>query len=1429
MANTDPLLRPILAYANAPTWEDAYTVLKADPGHLLSDNGTRLLHSVVLSAQFMAQDQPTLQAYAQRVAQREAFHARARERGLDEAWAEHLGLPAKGPPTRPRSSPTDGMSLTPAEAERAVTDRAFLASKLGLDPADPRLDALQAQLRQSLASQTDAPPNATHERLVIAWLNTPTYLDQRAMLNERSEILGERSERLLQALIAQHQGEEAEPFLQASLTWLQQARNHGLAEGWRAFCQAMHLPPDLAEGLPHPDEADVRKLIDVLNRWLNTPTYTAMRDDLADHPELLDPRTDTLLEAIITQYQGQDAERYLRASLHWLQTTRSAGGDAGWLAFQQAMDMHQEDGLSFPPEIQQMFAQLASLTRLRDMPQRIDILRNALKIAQNQQVDPFIQAALFGELANALQQTPQEEQRVNLEEAIAYYERALTVYTLTQYPEQYAQVQNNLGTTYQIRIAGERWANLEEAIACYQRALTVRTLALYPEQYAQTQNNLGNVYAERIAGEQRANREEAIACYERALTVYTLTPYPEKYAQTQNNLGNVYSERIEGERRANREEAIACYERALTVYTLAQYPEEYAQTQNNLGATYQIRIAGERGANREEAIACYERALTVYTLAQYPERYALTQNNLGNTYRNRIAGEQRANREEAIACYERALTVYTLAQYPEQYAQTQNNLGNTYRNRIAGEQRANREEAIACYERALTVYTLTQYPIRYRDTQLNLASAALDDEAQAAQARGDAAGTRAANLRAHTAFLAARQAQTELGWLTTNAHGRTLLQGEHRLREQYARDAWCCWQLGDVPGAIQALEAGRAQSLIESQALAGATFQGIAPELTKQFRTARTHLETARATGGDVRAARDALLAARQVIRASGHPEFLPGAPTWEEVVAAPAAGQVVLYLAATDFGGLALAVSAEAAPWGVALPDLTWQRIDAWLMRPDAQGTIVGGYQYAVRHQASGILVQWLRYQADAAEQERRFALPLGALPAAIAPEFATLRAAVAGMVAGWDAEARRVTAIQPEQARELRVRLNAPLADLLDSPIFARDLHWHFMRAELEALLTDMSTTFMQALRTALDVQRLSDPNQAVALVPCGRLGALPVHAAGARRDAQGNMIPFLETCELTFQAAARTLGTARAALKQMPPHGPVLAVGNPWPTWLNVTDEQGQERMRAVSELFWAAAEADGIDTVAENTKPRRAHTALLGNDATKARVLAYLAQYTRDNAGAWVQIAAHGSADPADPNRSAMLLAHGDLLTLADLQRAALLTGVRLFNASGCVTALGDLDTAPDELGSFAGGLLQSGAAGAIATLWSVSDQATFALMLCFAQYFLGTPGITPARAMRQAVSWLRTASRSEFEARKQVARARIKGITLTATGRDRDADRGAEMLDATARLSATHHAVEDALAELGTISLDQPDHLPPFAHPYFWAAFIVYGA
>jgi CHAT domain-containing protein len=265
--------------------------------------------------------------------------------------------------------------------------------------------------------------------------------------------------------------------------------------------------------------------------------------------------------------------------------------------------------------------------------------------------------------------------------------------------------------------------------------------------------------------------------------------------------------------------------------------------------------------------------------------------------------------------------------------------------------------------------------------------------------------------------------------------------------------------------------------------------------------------------------------------------------------------------------------------------------------------------------------------------------------------------------------------------------------------------------------------------------------------------------------------------------------------------------------------------------MASLPWAEAEAESLISLAHkaNWKSSLAH---VGEEATLGRVKQEL-QRPREQPGAWVEIASHGHADPIDPHNCYLLLAHNERLTLTAVQHERLLEGIRCFIAGGCVTGLGDMDTAPDELSSFAAGVLQAGAACAIATLWPVSDRATFLLMLRFQQRILGDPHISPAQALRDAARWLRQATRSELD---QLARGGLKSLRPLPREDEaltRDALRGAssqdgkelfeEDLSDSLRLSE-----EQALGQFRLVGKSEQASECPYTHPIYWASVIIYG-
>jgi hypothetical protein len=266
MANTDPLLRSVLAYATAPTWEAARDLLARNPA-LLSDRAVQLMQGIAkaMAAMQPANTQVTL------LQDRLTFMQRALAVGVNAAWDERK---AKAPP----QVAADPMQLpmlvgnwldTPTYQQQ----RDFLASHLEL--LDPLVDRIMAALVQQFAgkdnekflraswqwlqrARTDgldagwqlfcqqmglvdnSPAMQQLLQTLLDWLNTPTFEDQRAFLASHPTLLDPAVDTLLEHLIVQYAGQpQQERLLRASLVWIQKARQSGLDAGWMAFQIAM--------------------------------------------------------------------------------------------------------------------------------------------------------------------------------------------------------------------------------------------------------------------------------------------------------------------------------------------------------------------------------------------------------------------------------------------------------------------------------------------------------------------------------------------------------------------------------------------------------------------------------------------------------------------------------------------------------------------------------------------------------------------------------------------------------------------------------------------------------------------------------------------------------------------------------------------------------------------------------------------------------------------------------------------------------------------------------------------------------------------------------------------------------------------------------------------------------------------------------------
>lgn len=167
---------------------------------------------------------------------------------------------------------------------------------------------------------------------------------------------------------------------------------------------------------------------------------------------------------------------------------------------------------------------------------------------------------------------------------------------------------------------------------------------------------------------------------------------------------------------------------------------------------------------------------------------------------------------------------------------------------------------------------------------------------------------------------------------------------------------------------------------------------------------------------------------------------------------------------------------------------------------------------------------------------------------------------------------------------------------------------------------------------------------------------------------------------------------------------------------------------------------------------------------------------------------VHIASHFAFHPGDPNESFLLLGDGARLTLAEMAAPEYrFDRVDLVTLSACDTAVSGSDAFGQEVEGL-GTLLQGqGAAAVLATLWSVADAST-------------------AQFMRSLYTLREQRKLSRAQAVRDAQLAMIRGPGGEAAG----AQRGAT------RLAADGAAPRAA------------DPARPYAHPYYWAPFVLMG-
>jgi len=236
---------------------------------------------------------------------------------------------------------------------------------------------------------------------------------------------------------------------------------------------------------------------------------------------------------------------------------------------------------------------------------------------------------------------------------------------------------------------------------------------------------------------------------------------------------------------------------------------------------------------------------------------------------------------------------------------------------------------------------------------------------------------------------------------------------------------------------------------------------------------------------------------------------------------------------------------------------------------------------------------------------------------------------------------------------------------------------------------------------------------------LIPSGLLGLLPLHAAWtSETTAPTGRRYVLDAAAVTYAPNARFLSRAERLATRIKPSD-LLAVDDPRPLDAPILQYSGPEVEAAMAAF---------------------PHGKLLrGEKATRAAVLAAMPTVSV------LHFACHSYIAPTEPLRSGLLMAGGELLTLADLLRGQPINArVAVLSASG--TAIPGTEL-PNEVIGLPTGLLQAGVVGVIASQWETLDISTTMLMVRFYQEWQQA-GFEPWDALRRAQRWVRDTTNAE---------------------------------------------------------------------------------
>jgi hypothetical protein len=1163
------------------------------------------------------------------------------------------------------------------------------------------------------------------------------------------------------------------------------------------------------ESLPH----DIDQLLQTLGKL-------QMREDLAGARITVDASQELLkhLKSTTTPILLSDVQAIQGSAHRAIYRLTSVSDEARWadIAYRRALEIQTWEVA--PAEWAQTQGNLGSLLSTRyertgeehyaEEAERI--FRRVLDVC-TREVAPTTWAQTQSNLGNLLLMRYQQAGGGQyVQEAEEAFRGAMEVQTREDAPSDWATMQNNLGSLLQrlyLQTGEEHHA--EEAEKAYRGALEIQTREDAPSDWAQTQGNLGSLLSTRYdrTGEEH-HAEEAEKAYRGALEIQTREDAPSDWGRTQHNLGNLLFTRYErtGEEQYA-DEAEGIYQRALDARTRDDDPVDWAQTQCSLGGLLSTRYerTGEEHYAQESEEAL-RRAMEIQTREDAPSDWATMQNNLGNLLSTRYerTGEEHYAQESEEAL-RRAIEAQMWEVAPSDRIYMQGNLGNLLSARYTrtGEERY-ADEAEQSYREALEARAREVAPSIWASIQNNLGNllSAKYERTGEEQYADEAEQSYREALRIINPLIAAANAlQSQHGLARLLTRGKHWVQAdtayedavstaEHQYLSApsdaarrrlmvrhvtlYHEHAYCLLSLGEPLRALARLDEGRARGLGETLGLDGEARAAHGEQGVARLRTLRRGLRSA-----------EGLVEAAETRLRTSAPGPARNKATDERDKAS--AGLRAAYdklraeihnldleppiLAPSDLTGLPLLPSIAVIaflPGSDAHAFVLYEGIVLPVALPDFSEEDIRKLVSAMPPQVH----RWVgAYNARIAARRLRMITDMG-------EDSSTTEATLEEAEQTWRRALDEIAATQGNYDAGWYIGYQ------LAFYILERDHHPAATRAAMQAWKGIVARTvdavwerFWKPVRAVLPEEVTE-----VLLLVGGEAALLPLHAAAG---------------ELTV-GYAPSMGVWLRCME--------AAVGRE-PTSLLVATPAPPE------DLSFTPAEAEWLTHLFAELGNSKPFLEPLHLNQAEATVQAVLRASTDRSV---IHFSGHATYNWSKPLRSG-LQCHDGILTLAQARQEMDLQTGRLVVLSACSTGISDVFGSGEEWVGLPAGLLEAGAPAVMASLWPVNDLSTAFLMDRFYTLWLDRKAErTISAALREAAEWLRSASWSDLMER--VASSQLSDEFRALLN---------ELLKKMQLASTTKmlHSAGDFIIEMARANPDEK----PFAAPYYWAAFAVYGA